>query len=196
MIYKEKYEMALERARTIYNDSYKPDKALVIAEVLSHIFPELKENEDERIRKGIMALVEQSAEILSGSNQKRMLAWLEKQGEQKSTDNADTDTNWKEGDVIRHGGVLADSDCKAATEEMSPKSNFKVGDWVVCDKTTGVLRISQIECNGSVYICIDHVSGALYKCYAKDCRPWTIQEAKKQVMNGLTKLCLKRLANG
>lgn len=50
---------------------------------LIHIFPELEESEDERIRKAILELVRQSSEILDKQNQNNMIAWLEKQGEQK-----------------------------------------------------------------------------------------------------------------
>ena len=41
------------------------------------------ESEDERIRGNIVALVEQSTEILSPRNKQGMLSWLEKQKEQK-----------------------------------------------------------------------------------------------------------------
>ena len=46
------------------------------------LVPELKESEDERIRKAILELVKQSSHILNPMNQKSMIAWLEKQGKQ------------------------------------------------------------------------------------------------------------------
>ena len=55
-------------------------------EKLEEIFPELKESEDERIRKEILELVIQSSAILDKQNQNSMIAWLEKQGEQKPVD--------------------------------------------------------------------------------------------------------------
>ncbi|WP_288888029.1 hypothetical protein [uncultured Eubacterium sp.] len=69
-------------------------------EQLYNIFPELRELEDERIKKAILELVRQSSEVLDRQNQNNMIAWLEKQGNLKSDE-------WKEGDVVRHGGVLA-----------------------------------------------------------------------------------------
>ena len=50
--------------------------------VANEIFPELKESEDERIRKALIQLVNQcDEELLHPDNARQMLAWLEKQGE-------------------------------------------------------------------------------------------------------------------
>lgn len=52
------------------------------------IFPELRESDDERIRKGIIYVLEQEwVHLVSakGVTKKEMIAWLEKQGEQKPT---------------------------------------------------------------------------------------------------------------
>lgn len=71
------YDEAIERAKKLQHDN---------AWVTS-IFPELKESEDEKIRK---ALIELSKEVAQeqfftnrGTNLQNVLAWLEKQGEQK-----------------------------------------------------------------------------------------------------------------
>ena len=48
------------------------------------IFPELLESEDEKIRKSIIATIEQCPDdFLNPKNRDRMLAWLERQKEQK-----------------------------------------------------------------------------------------------------------------
>lgn len=47
MNWEEKYKKALERAKELYGK-------YCINDVLESIFPELKESEDERIRKGII----------------------------------------------------------------------------------------------------------------------------------------------
>ena len=72
------YDEALERAR-----SYHEDKNCFeyLKGVLENIFPELKESEDERIRKEILEFVTIVAD--SKSNKMEWIAWLEKQGEQK-----------------------------------------------------------------------------------------------------------------
>lgn len=74
MNYEEKYKLALERARHYYlTGKGEP------VDFIKMIFPELKESEDERIRKCIIELVKQSSEILDKQNQNNMIAWLEKQ---------------------------------------------------------------------------------------------------------------------
>lgn len=80
MDYEKKYEDALERAKMSYHTGDYDKDTL---EMLEIIFPELKESEDEKVRKAILELVRQSSEVLEKKNQERMLAWLEKQGEQK-----------------------------------------------------------------------------------------------------------------
>ena len=84
--YKKKYEEALERASHIkdYNTVATPQE---VAELL---FPELKESEDERIRKILIEQVERWHECALKNNVVQdikdlagAIAWLEKQGKQK-----------------------------------------------------------------------------------------------------------------
>ena len=75
--YEKKYKEALEKARKTLEKSSAKDVAKLVVE---YFFPELKESEDEKIRKGIIELVKQSSEILDKKNQEQMLDWLEKQG--------------------------------------------------------------------------------------------------------------------
>ena len=75
MDYKEEYQKALERAK----------KGLPIDEV----FPELKESEDERIRKALIHLINEQDGFLTaidGISVKDIITYLEKQKEQKLTE--------------------------------------------------------------------------------------------------------------
>jgi hypothetical protein len=83
-----RYEEALERANIIYTDEYKPEIAEFCKQSLENIFPELKESEDERIRKAILeGLIDcRVAPDLGWSNFGGIeiddcIAWLEKQGD-------------------------------------------------------------------------------------------------------------------
>lgn len=64
--------------------------------------PELKESEDERIRKGLIAYFKNNSVISSwaGLNVNKVLAWLEKQGEQKELSQSKvtkkSDQEWSE----------------------------------------------------------------------------------------------------
>lgn len=74
----EKYNQALERARYYHSKDY-----MLINSAIENIFPELKEkeSEDERIRRAIIAYIshDQHCEVSNAD----MIAWLEKQSEQK-----------------------------------------------------------------------------------------------------------------
>ena len=86
------YDEALEKAKRLYEKG-------TITESLCHIFPELCESEDERVRKAILELVKQSSEILDKQNQNNMINWLEKQGEQQPV-------NWSEEDEEHYKACL------------------------------------------------------------------------------------------
>ena len=126
--YKEKYEKALKVASQWHKDGIGDVKTIVEC-----IFPELRESEDERIRK---ELIERFNWELKGAEEqdaagcsrqkdiamfKRGLAWLEKQGEQKPA--------WSEEDesmFLMCSDAIAAA-CAAAyytTEEMNKMQNW------------------------------------------------------------------------
>ena len=75
------YDKAIERAKSLIGDTIIEESGQHIAEV---IFPELKESEDERIRKALIVWLKNSeGQTLPIDRYNAALAWLEKQGEQK-----------------------------------------------------------------------------------------------------------------
>lgn len=91
--YKKKYEQTLKNLRKI-KDANKDNKALV--DFIEYEYPELKENEDDRLRNNIIELVKQSSSILNPMNQKSMIAWLKKQGTKESKKTSIWN-HWKDG---------------------------------------------------------------------------------------------------
>ena len=77
MNYEQKYKETLERAKTLYENA----NGLIKKRWLEQVFPELKESEDERIRKELIEFVKSR-----GGFKQEYIAWLEKQGEQKPDD--------------------------------------------------------------------------------------------------------------
>jgi beta-glucosidase/6-phospho-beta-glucosidase/beta-galactosidase len=75
------YDEALLRAKSkIKNDK---DHVLYEDDVIE-IFPELKESEDEKIRKDLIQWIDEFPDtIWRGHYKKEILAWFKKQGEQK-----------------------------------------------------------------------------------------------------------------
>jgi hypothetical protein len=86
--YKKKYEDALENLKKIRNAN-KDNKELV--DFIEYKYPELKEREEESIKEDIISLVNEFWERIGSinpeySSRSKMIAWLEKQGEQKCFD--------------------------------------------------------------------------------------------------------------
>ena len=83
MDYKEKYEMALEGIQEILGSGEDSIKMSRLQLRLQGVFPELRESEDERIRKEITELVMQPTWKTEKEfyRRKELCAWLEKQGE-------------------------------------------------------------------------------------------------------------------
>lgn len=109
-----RYDEAIQRARQFMETPYLENSD----DVVGFIFPELKESEDERIRKVIYGWIctQPSQFFDNGFSKEEMLAWLEKQGEQNPAD------------------------------KVEPK--FKVGDWIVEPREgepNGLWHIDRIE---------------------------------------------------
>ena len=103
------YDEALEKAKRLYEKG-------TITESLCHIFPELKESEDENIRKALIDFFGRGAKYggqTNGVYDKDILAWLEKQGEQKPADSY-CQENCK--GFQETGKCFADGECKAKKE--------------------------------------------------------------------------------
>ena len=80
---------AYDKAVEIAKSKIKNNKDHVLYEDdIIEIFPELKESEDERVRRDIIRYLKKTSPAI-GENIEKMLAWLEKQGEQKSEEEVD-----------------------------------------------------------------------------------------------------------
>ena len=112
MDYKDKYENALKWARGIY-----PKAAGAFKEDLEHIFPELAESEDERIRKTLLDHFKQNRdegdydERWNGLSYDSIITWLEKQGSTilSNSSNIGKDEqkpDWSEEDERNWQGVI------------------------------------------------------------------------------------------
>ena len=84
------YDRALKEAVTAYKDEDKHLKA-----TLERIFPELKESEDDKIRKTLIEYFNAyPKDYFGGLKKNYIVAWLEKQGEQKSIGWKDSDEKY------------------------------------------------------------------------------------------------------
>lgn len=116
------YDEAIERANKVLLDCTKEER-----NVVEYLHPELKKNEDERIKKALLSHFSRykGDEIfLNGITMEQIVGWIEKQGKQKSA------------------------------EKVEPK--FKAGDWILhcgTEQTYQVVGIKdnkyQLKCNGN-----------------------------------------------
>ena len=82
MDYKEKFEDFLTKMQGLLNEANRQGHIIVRVEDLERTFPELKESEDEEIRKGLIkAFGSIGKKEWGGVNVKNAIVWLEKQGE-------------------------------------------------------------------------------------------------------------------
>ena len=116
MNYEQKYKEALERAKNLHKDAIDMGEN-IRAKQCEIIFPELKEDEDERIRKTLIEYFNVYPKDYYGELKKsHILAWLEKQGEQNPYSGASFKYNGHTfGMCARDGGaeILIDGNLKA-----------------------------------------------------------------------------------
>ena len=113
------YDKAIEKIREGIQPLQDGSKISgVTKDFLEEVFPELKESEDERIRKAIIDFLWKEKIFLQEvhhssveNNPKyrfvmKAIAWLEKQGEQSINDNKSIKPKFKLGDIISNGRVV------------------------------------------------------------------------------------------
>jgi hypothetical protein len=195
MDYEKKYKEALKRAKGMYEDGMMPER-------LEYIFPELKESEDERIRKEIQSVIKQLDKDTTICGKKydynKWIAWLEKQGEQQDWKpseeqlealdyayNSCPDTergNYYEGVLITLIDELYKLQEKQGktkpADKVEPK--FKVGDWVVENITNGIF-VGKITSINTCFYGVDGLDGNWYHIdffEEEQMHLWTIRDAK------------------
>ena len=176
MNYEQKYNEALERMKSWVRGEH-PECFSEAQKAAEFIFPELQESYGDKIRKALIDLVKCNERsgytLLNNISTSSMLAWLEKQGEQKDSV---VDFKAKDWYVSKVDGKI--HNIYYSVDKAEPK--FKVGDWVVDDETPNDV-FCVIEVLGEIYKVID-IDGGDYHiphCKAdKQFHLWTLQDAK------------------
>jgi len=195
-----RYDEAIEKARNIVNSI---NVGLIGKDSFESVFPELKESEDERIRKELIDFLEyyrlnnvldsKTVFLLTDS-----VAWLERQGEQKSF------AKYKVGDTIYYdsfgrlvsfviANIVEDGTDNPMYEDKDGNSvfqndiveqnhaKFKAGDWVVSDLDKMTRYISEVhndKYNNYYVIKGDVETECDINEYDRLHHLWTIQDAK------------------
>ena len=171
MNYEEKYKEVFANVKQEYNTTKDVERK----QWLEKLFPELKESEDEKIRKSLIDLIYKVYTItnyITCAEHEDMLAWLEKQGKQKPNPYSGTSFEYNGhtcGMCARDGGVeiLVDGKIKErvfldnkphdARENLTldgdlmqadcmiAEPKFHEGEWVVSNFTKDVFLIKSFN---------------------------------------------------
>ena len=173
------YDKALEIARKINSgEGVAVPSDWTICET---IFPELKESEDEKIRKWLITQLELKSDVNNPHDLELMILksidWLEKQGEQKPQGKSAFETinekkvdNATKFELKNYNGI--------DKPEVEPK--FKVGDWIVSKTSNLVYYVDSILFPQSKCYFLSHNGGIVLVNFAdeQNYRLWTIEDAK------------------
>lgn len=169
MDYKEKYEKILERARKELQACGSTD--CDAARQIFRFFPELKESDDERIRKALIGLIK----YLKPGRRigykfpiefDKVLVWLEKQGKQEQTSEFNA-VDWQPSKV---DGKIHN------IYNVGVEPKFQNGQWIVWQD-----KCYKVNYNGCGYELIDQngLSTSLeYGTVDENAHLWTIADAK------------------
>ena len=172
MDYEKKYNGALERAKNYYSTT----DSVADTELIELIFPELKEKEmGEKIKRclinGMKFYYEEDEKAVWGTEKfsmkvKDIIAWLEKQGEQKPVDNL----------TQQEAMNIAVAKCfneQKPVDKVEPR--FHEGEWVILAAST-TLQIVKVDMNKRLYWFNDN---SYLPIVDEECLyHWTIQDAK------------------
>ena len=202
------YDEAINVARTLLNTRcVEGTNGYFHRKDIEQMFPSLVENEDERIRKGLIDYFNyHRVGIFCGIKGEDIIAWLEKQGGQNPItfndahiiDSALNDYCCKQYGALHkeNGGVLSFARlqhlamdiygwCKKQGEQkpadkVEPK--FKVGDWIIHNKNTELANSLMLVTgkDNNKYLCKYKDGQCSYNIefIDKEYRLWTIQDAK------------------
>ena len=146
--YENKYKEALERAMKLQETC---DSQAVVG-WCEYIFPELKESEDEKIRKAILNYFTKCwgncKDDVCGIHVEDIISWLEKQGERETL----CDKCRKEHPSHSCQDITALGRCHVEYEQKykgNVETKFKVGDYIINDYCMG--RVVEINNNANLY---------------------------------------------
>ena len=180
MDYEQKYKEALERAKGVIEQNPLME---YLKKGIEYIFPELKESENERIRKGIIRNLEYLANRAEGfvkDDLKEKIAWLEKQGEKpqgKSALEAIKEEKVDNANKVEPKDYSSiDPHFFKTTDKVEPK--FHKGDWIVHHGTENIYQVVAVIDNQYQLKYGDNYTTQYCEDVDRCARLWDISDAK------------------
>jgi len=181
-------ELSIEEKAKAYDEAINRAsgfKSQEIRDIVEHIFPELRENEDEKIRKNCIHFLKLQKQHHAATFEiEECISWLEKQGEHQnfrdSIQIGDKVTRNRSGELVNLSQL---NRVAKLADNVEPK--FKVGDWIIKNDDSPIhidyscCKITKVE-NGNYTI--ESIYGYkgynTFETFEKDYHLWTIQDAK------------------
>ena len=126
--------MERKEAIEIIKKNWPDSSFTMLREALETLIPELKESKDEKIRKWLVNYFREVCNNVAEKEKNAVLAWLEKQGEQKSNivpifKVGDIIKNKKNDDTVKVEQILIDSYCYSGWDGAATiHSDFLISD--------------------------------------------------------------------
>ena len=158
----------------------------VVASWIEKNFPEIKESEDDKIRKSIYNYINVTLGDNESAEKEKWLGWLEKQSEKKSSDEVlkIRQEVYQSGynDGYKHGCADAIGEQKSincAENDDKVNSKFKAGDWIIDVQDGEILHINKVRDYAYYVTNLEGASFDTPRCSIETWnRLWTIQDAK------------------
>lgn len=176
MNYEKKYKEALEWARKVMQGKV----GFVLDEVLEK-FPELKESEDEKIRKKIIATIHLYYGEPLEDEAKEMIAWLENQDKCKiDYPQNHQDSNCPNGSIVLEDFNGCEGFYKIHLDYLNKKQVEEIEEMIrVWNKD---LKTSNENIKDCIGMCLTDVNEQRFKDYGtnlRDCLAWLEKQGKK-----------------
>lgn len=146
------YDKAIERANNLHKDAVEMENSMT-TKTCEIIFPELKESEDEKIKRCVIDTLKGYHHLIStgGVTKEQMIAWLENQGEHhnfmEKIQVGDNVTRNEDGVLVNLSQLKRVAKPTEKKMEQNPiKPKFKVGDWIVCNHY--ITQVTKVESDG------------------------------------------------
>ena len=171
--------MEKKEAMKILKDFHDKSALFSVRTVLDVIIPELRESEDDRIRKEIIKFLELPHRQFVGERcQEEWIAWLEKQGEQKPYGQREECLDCQ----FNYAGECKSS-CQMKRDEQKPvdksEPKFKVGDWIIHQGTENIYQVVSRIDNQYQLKYGDNYTVQKYSDVDKNARLWDITKDAK-----------------
>ena len=183
MDYEKKYEKLVDAVKVL-RDNNPSDEG--IQNWVNDNVPELRESEDERIKKSISNYINVTLSDDYSVEKEKWLGWLEKQGEKKSSDEVlkIRQEVYQSGynDGYKHGCADTIGEKKSincADNDDKVNSKFKAGDWIIDIQDGEILHINKVRDYAYYVTNLDGASFDTPRCSIETWnRLWTIKDAK------------------